>query len=167
MINKIQSYLNIVLVIFLVFGIIYFLVNVVIDVFDDDIKITQETLNEYIVEDKLVTSYSLFNIVEEGVANLYETLINEKYVDVYKIVGKDTKKQYSKEEILNLLKDYSENTLGIKDVMSGHTIKLNKAYEISSGKYIAEIKSTYTQNPLYIIFNIDLYDLTYTIDLIR
>lgn len=166
MIKKVQSYLNIVLVLFLAFGIVYFLVNLIIDAFKTETIISSETIVEYKKEDKVVTSYSLFNVIEECISNLYESLMNEKYTEIYEIVGKNTKKQYSKEEILSTLKDYSKNTFGIEDIMSGHTIKLNKAYEISSGKYIAEIKSTYTEKPLDIIFNVDLYESTYTIDLI-
>lgn len=165
MIKKIQSYLNVVLVLFVIFGIIYFLINLVIDMFRVDIQVKKDSLSEYTTQDKLVTSYSLFNMLEECTSNLYETLINENYSEVYKIVGENTRKQYSKEEIIWALTGYAKDILGVENLTQGHTIWLNKAYELERG-YIAEIKSTYTEESMYIIFNLDLYDLTYTIDLI-
>lgn len=165
MIKKIQSYLNVVLVIFLIFGIIYFLINLIINMFRVDIQVKKDSLTEYITQDKLVTSYSLFNMLEECTSNLCEAFINEDYSEIYKIVGENTKKQHSKEEIISILTGYAKDILGVEDIMAGHTIWLNKAYELEKG-YIAEIKSTYKEEPIYIIFNLDLYDLTYTIDLI-
>lgn len=54
---------------------------------------------------------------------------------------------------------------GVDDITSGVRSWLKKAYKIDDS-YIVEIQSTYTEETLYMIFNIDLYDLTYTVDLI-
>ncbi len=165
MIKKIQSYLNIVLILFAIVGIIYFVINVIIGMFKEEKIITKENLDEYITQDKLVTSYGLFNALEECTSNLLSTYMKEEYSEIYKIVGEKTKKAYSKDEIITILTKYAKDILNVQDIMSGNRIWLDKAYRIDD-RYIAEIKSNYSEEALYLIFNLDTHSLTYTIDLI-
>lgn len=165
MIKKIQSYLNLVLILFAIVGVIYFVIALIANMFKTEKYVTDKNLNEYMVSENLVTSYSIFNLLEKCTSNLSEPLILQDYEAVYEIIGKKTKKQCSKEEILAKIANISENILGFNNIMEGHSIWLNKAYSMDNG-YIAEIKSTYTEQTVHIIFNLDLYDLTYTIDLI-
>ena len=165
MIKKVQVYLNIVLVLFSIVAIIYFIGTWIVGLFKERNIVTKENLNNYIIEENLVTSYSLFNILEKCTTNLYEAMVNGSYNDIYTIVGSDTKANMSRDEIITLLKNYSTNIFGTADIMSGSSVTLKKVYTFEK-KYIAEINSTFSQESLFIIYDIDLYNLTYKIDLI-
>lgn len=165
MIKKIQSYLNIVLLLFALIGVIYFVITLVIDMFKTEEVISKENLESYITQDNLVTSHYVFGILEKCVDNMLETYKTGEYSQMYDVIGEKTRKRYSKDEITSILAEYGKNILGIENIEIGHRIWLNKAYLVDNS-YIAEIKSTNSTESMYLIINLDQYDLTYTLDLI-
>lgn len=109
MIRKIQSYLNIVLLLFAAFGVVFFIVKLVIGMFEEEVIIKKDNLGEYVVQERVVTSYNVFNYLEACLSNLLETYLTGEYSKVYVVIGEKTKHQFSQEEVISILEDYGKN----------------------------------------------------------
>jgi len=165
MIKKLQGFLNIVLVLFVVVAIIYFVIASITNLFKKDIFIRKNELKNYVVEDKLVTTYSIFNNLEQCVSNLHEAMINQEYDGIYYIIGKNTKNTFSKEQIMNKLKEYRATYFGTMVNDEVVQLSLKKAYTTEAG-YLIELTCNVSSEPLYMVVNIDFSEKTYTIDLV-
>ena len=166
MIKKIRTYINILIIIIAIISVIYFIVQLVKRAFVEEKFVVLSEIGEYTIDSNLVTSYNYFNYIETAYANLCESFVNEDYDAIYKIVGDVTKKNYSKDKIMNELKRYNEEILKLYNPVIAENSHVGKVYNFDNNKYIANIVVSPSENNFYIIFIINTSDMTYKIDLV-
>lgn len=149
MIDKIKTLLTIALIVIVVCVIGYSLVNVIIQSVKEPVLITLDNIEEYISEEKIVTSYSVYYYYEACMKNFFEACEGEWYDELYEIYIKDYSKVQGKEKIISELKLLNE-MLTPEDMDEKVEYKLNKLYEYEDS-YIAELHIN--DNLIYVLFS--------------
>ncbi len=163
--EKFKKLINFGIITLFIIGLIIIILTLIINSLREKLVVTKQNLYQYTTANRTIVSYSIFSSLEECVANLYEALVNEQYKEIYKLVGDNTKDYYTKAAIEKEIRRCATDVFGTNDVMSGHSIKLKKAYACGES-YLVEIVSTYSNEKVYMLINLDLYKYTYTIDLV-
>lgn len=149
MIDKIKTLLTIVLIVIVAFALVYSLVNVIFQAFKEPVLITLDNIEQYIVDENTVTSYSVYYYYEDCMNNLFEACENEMYNELYEIYIKDYAKTQGKEKIMDELKTLN-GMLTPKDMDEKIEYKLDKLYAYEDS-YIAELHIN--DNIIYILFS--------------
>lgn len=116
MIDKVKNILTILLVIFIVIAIVYSVVSLVISAFEKPDLITSEEIYLHMIPSNLLTSYSTYYYLESCLDNLVEATKQEKYTELYKLYIGDYKEQYTKDEVIDKLKDFKSEDVELEKV---------------------------------------------------
>jgi len=164
MIDKMKTILTITLVVIVIFAIGYSIVMLIISAFEEPDIITLDNLDDYKIEENLITGYATYYYYEACLNNYIEACEKELYNELYNIYIDDYKKEYSKEEIINSLKNIN-NMLKPKDIDDTITYKLEKLYSVDR-MCLAEI--SINQNIVYMVFSeSNSKDLGYNFALVK
>lgn len=140
-INKVQKYVNILILLFLVIAFVYFVGIKITEVFKKVDKLTYTTLQEKFSSTTLVTDYNQFYTIDGILSQFIVACQNEKYSELYDVMVEKYKKTYSLSEAKEILEGYRQNNF----YKPG-----NENYYESQGR----LKSIYMIDDLYIlIFN--------------
>ena len=149
MIDKVKTILTITLIVIVVFAVGYSIVKLIISAFEKPNLITLSNLEDYKVEENLITGYATYYYYEACLKNCIESCEKELYSELYDIYIHDYTKEYSKEEIINTLKNIKDK-LTPKHMDESITYKLDKLYSVDHA-YLAEI--TINEHVVYMVFN--------------
>lgn len=142
MIKKFQLYINIVIILMVIIGIIYFIVVSGIKVFTPGEKLYLKDIKPSLTSDKLITDYSEYYSASTALSNFTQACMDEKYTELYSIMDSKYKKAYSLEETKAKLKEYNDNHF--------KTIDTHDRYVSYSN-----LKNIYFYNDIYILFFTD------------
>lgn len=156
MLKKIQSYFNIVLVLFAIFGIGYFIFSVIKNKITVPERMTSKTIVESLTKENLVKSNQTFNNLDKCLSNFIEACVSEKYDELYDIMISNYKKIYSKSEAKKIFEEYKNNFLTSNDAEEYTDLEGNliNAYKSDNGGYILVVENKTKSNMyLYVIFD--------------
>ena len=138
MIDKAKNVLTIVLIVIFIIAVIYSLISVVVSLFSKPQLITSENIEQYVISENIVTGYNTFNFMEACVNNFMDACSQQKYEELYSIYIDKYKDTYSKEEIMNKLKNIGDK-FNNSDIDNKVEYKLATTYKAGE-EYILEIE---------------------------
>ena len=124
MIDKIKNILIVILICFVIFSIGFSLFKLIASSFDQKDLITSEEVCLYTVSDNLVTTYNTHYYIKACFENLIESCKLGEYNKLYEIYIKDYKQQYTKAEVIEILKN-------LIDVNRQNSYQLKGIYNIN------------------------------------
>lgn len=149
MIDKIKTILTITLIVIIVFAIGYSIVKLIISAFEKPVLITLGNIEEYTLEEKVVTSHATYYYYESCLANFIEACKKELYNELYDIYIKDYAKEASKEEVIGRLKNIN-SILTPQNMDEEITYRMDKLYK-NDTEYIAQV--SINENTVYLVFS--------------
>ena len=165
MIDKVKTILTITLIVIVVFAVGYSIVKLIISAFESPDIVTINNIDDYKLEENLITGYTTYYYYEACFKNCIEACEKELYNELYNIYISDYKKEHSKEEVMAYLKDIN-SMLKPKDMDETITYKLNKLYSLDGIECLAEI--SINKNIVYMVFSeANSKDLSYNFALVK
>jgi len=123
MIEKTRKVLTIILIVILVIAIVYSIVRLTMAAFEKPDLITSVDVPLYLVNGNLVKGYNTFYYVKSCLNNLIKGCEQGLYDEVYELYISDYKKQYTKEEVINKLKQLENNVEQIKELKNIYLVE--------------------------------------------
>lgn len=141
--GKVQQYFAIVIIVMLAVGILYFLGSKFVGLFSKPDPIYLENIEKSFTTENTVMDYSTFYTLDGVLEQWLNSVLENKYDEVYDIMIPEYKKLYSSSETEKILTDYCNNKLSD---MSGDV------------NYITEysLKVAYNIDDLYILKFLDI-----------
>lgn len=146
---------NIIIIVFII-AIMYFVILFITSIFNNK---TIETTNQIdtsniesyvkkentyfnLEETNIVKDFSTFYALESSIENYLGYLNKEEYSKTYNILTKEYKKEISKSDYVERIKNFSENRIIIRidETKANFSKNLNEAYGISENSYLCYAK---------------------------
>lgn len=159
--KKIRLYTSMLIILLFIIALFVFVVSSLINLFKSEKFPTTSEIKEEIKDENLVVSHSTFYSIESAVNNFIDALDAGKYRELYNIIDEVYKKQYSYNEVKNLLTKYrefyfkrEEHTDGL-----GFYYSLEKVYSIYDNKYLCILDTALGDFYLIIEMNNSNYNI--------
>ena len=148
MLDKVKTFLTILLILIIIFAVGYSVVKVVISLFKEPNIITSENINNYIKDENIVLDYSTYYYLNDCLNNFIEACNQQKYNELYQLYDEDYLKQYTEEEVIVKLTNLQWKTEQMDEFIE---YKLEKIYK-TENSYLLEI--TLENKKMYFVFSI-------------
>ena len=157
MIKKMQTYLNLVIIIFAIIAIFYFIFISIRNFFEVPERINMEEIKSYINDKNLVKDNTIYYNLKSCSENFALACVNQNYDDLYEILAEKYKKVYSKSEIKETLKKYNEYYFIVVDEqgLGAYYEYFKNAYLYENDLYIVEMSAGEQYKSLYLIIDMD------------
>lgn len=148
------------MIVLFVIGLIYSIIVYISNALKKPEPITMEQISEYIKEENLVTDYNTFFTLEGILGNLLDEFVivedaklSDKKIDsdIYEILDEEYKKLYDKDEVVNMIVDFTTKNYTPKtdDDFLYSSDMLTKAYKMNE-YYILEFNNM-DNLPVYLV----------------